>query len=543
MHPVGKRKLNQTDIESTPLSIELTPISPLRDLPRDLWVKIFEQLTIPKLAAISLVSKQWRSMSYEAQINSINKKKLSFVKIFRPVFITQRYDIVPLFAIEWLLKNPFHSRLSHLDFRILTQKDMERLTQACPNLSSIAAVSSKLKNLETLNALTALRSLDLNSSRDLEPDALQNFQHLSSLESLKLTYCRQSLKQLAAASALKSLNLISSDIIPEEMHYLSHVSSLTCLRTDDKGENYLPFLPNLTRLDLWNVHGTCLVSQFSLLSRLTKIDILSARKLQNLQFLSKTTLLKKLSLSCCDKIERTALSALCYVTNLLTLHINCTVLEKDALKNIAHTPQLRKLKWTRMEPVPSLEPLQFTTELIHLEIMDTTVAEQAFYALRHVTKLRTLIAERTKSSRSKLNFLCYTPLLQRLAFPYNQIDSLLPLQFVTQLTELDITYNSKLPPTALVNLRFTPYLTKLNIQGNKQLEPDALSHLSKVSGLKNLSIIENTQWKRQVLSYLALVPHLEKLNLIRTSNLGPLSKQTILKDAPCLQKVIHYHVE
>ncbi|CRX39175.1 F-box protein [Estrella lausannensis] len=264
--------------------IEAHPLSqdPMKLLPTDIVVLIFERIPFPDLALLRCVTTLWNETAAKAQINAINTQSRMLGRA-KPSHNRKAAQ-----AVDWLSNHPHRSDLRYANFTGFPDFDndcLERVTKNCPHLLELVIASQKIQGdaLKNLAHIPYLQKLSITSFFSIEKDALKNLAHITALQHLSISHCfsleGDALKNLAHVTGLKSLTLDR------------------CARIGEDSLRHLVHVP--------------------------KLEILAIAK---------------------TSLEKDALKHLVYTPRLVKLTLEeCNSLERDELKNLAHVPALQIL--------------------------------------------------------------------------------------------------------------------------------------------------------------------------------------------------------
>ena len=252
------------------------------EIPSDVFSVIVNNLNphnfasdIKFLKSIETTSKMWRKEINAHILRRINEENLS------PSIVRCKTGAE---AIDYIIKHKLQSaNLS--DFSDVTDENLNKLIENCPNLHTLFVQSDKIKEMP-FEKLTALQSLNLAGCTQLSGDKLaEALGKLTALQSLNLWACTELsgdklIEALDKLTALQSLNLggcmqLSGDKLAEALGKLTALRSLNlawCRRLS--GDKLIEALAKLTALQSLNLIGCTQLSGDKLIEALAKLTAL-----------------------------------------------------------------------------------------------------------------------------------------------------------------------------------------------------------------------------------------------------------------------------
>lgn len=415
-------------------------------LPRDLIMKIFENLSIPQLCSLRTICKSWKDMSDEAQIKVINIRKLNLFTIFKHKLFTSPYSYLDYHKVNknWrdLVRNPHHTKLEYVKLKNeLDNTSYQFIVTTFTNLKTLCIESSRLSSID-LRDFPCLTALDI-SRTDAHP--------------VWQTYPIESIDHLAKGTRLKSLRLVGCpftefilpvEILPSLQHiWVDKLKQIPpCPNLESlyvKGDAFSPESlqhPKLKNLTI--EHTDARIWDFASITGLETLSIVCADYLESLEFLRFLPYLKSLSIKDCYQLFESSLSNLIHVPALTRLAVvRCYNLEPHSMQNLKYVTCLEKLEINdkRFFASEGSNNLEFVTRLKVLKVSSDFIRQVKRENLRHISQLEDLDISDIKDSVSSLDFLQHFTSLTKLNLEgQRNIISLQPLEFVSQLIELNM---------------------------------------------------------------------------------------------------------
>lgn len=415
-------------------------------LPRDLIMKIFENLSIPQLCHLRTICKSWKHMSDEAQIKVINIRKLNLFTIFGDKLFPSSYQDYHKVNKTWrdLVRNPHYTKLECIKLKNeLDDTRYQFIVKSFTNLKTLCIESSRLSSIDVRD-FPCLTALDI-SHTDAHPvwrtypiESIDNLAQATRLQSLRLVGCQFS-EFILPVEILPSLQHIWVD----KLKQIPPCPNLESLYV--KGDAFSPeFLQHPKLRNLTIEHTDARIWDFASITGLETLSIVCADYLESLDFLRFLPYLKSLSIKDCYQLFEKSLSNLIHVPALTRLAVvRCYNLKPHSMKNLKYVTCLEKLEINdkRFFASEGSNNLKFITRLKALKVSSCFIRQVKSENLRHISQLEDLDISDIKDSVSSLDFLQHFTSLTKLNLEgQRNIISLQPLEFVSQLTELNMNF-------------------------------------------------------------------------------------------------------
>ncbi len=408
---------NFKNLNPADLGFEKQKFSPRRCLPNEIWITEIVRKYLEPADANAYVEACFEPN--ETNIELIHKEKEIKLELCKES-LRGVYALTPEKYIEYKedYKEIAETDVSHEEFLSLLLNlrklrlsdeliipDLLNYLQTNPSLTSLEFSISQLLDHNFIRALPGLTHLKLSIPQTLEIDSL-----IEGFPIFKENYRRIHRKEIKFNDFLKfftSLDLIymessteidGTSINDEDFSFLLEQTQIEHLKVSCGSHNqnfaFLKQLINLRSLHIEAIRDPdCLGHIFSQLKSLVDLSLWNCSDLQEITFLEQAPQLEKLCFFGCDQIEN--FSALSCLVNLTKLILNESVTDLSFLENAT---KLKKLECTstKIEDISVLQsltqleelylggninisdwlPLQYLSELKHLNLSDTQVSNE-----------------------------------------------------------------------------------------------------------------------------------------------------------------------